>query len=192
MEKIPCIKCDPKLWKYIKPHLERWGYDTSIAGDWDKYQLLVINYCGVTGCCNNAPIEDKKFYNREITNDVEKFLEKVASLKGFTYKREDAMEKVILNGIELKPGMVILVDGKSWIVFPLKNGYAAMNCTNGSWYRLENLILYYNDRIEAIKDIATVELSDGDVLWKKSKEVVITKKEIAKKFGCDVSQMKIV
>ena len=30
MERIPCIKCTPELWEYIKPYLEEWGYIRTI------------------------------------------------------------------------------------------------------------------------------------------------------------------
>lgn len=32
MEKIPCIKCTPEIWEYIKPYLKEWGISWVIKG----------------------------------------------------------------------------------------------------------------------------------------------------------------
>lgn len=186
MEKIPCIKCTSEMWKYIKPYLKNWEYKLRVTSNWINYPLLIINECGILGVCNNYDsntyFEDA--YNRELITDVEEFLERAAALKGFTYKRKDVMK---INGIEIKPGMVITTeDNIDYIAFPTREGIAFANNTYGGWTSRvpENIV--------RINDLTIGEYIDaGATLWEKPKEVVITMDEIAKKFGYPVEQIKI-
>ena len=109
-EKIPCIKCDSRLWEYIKSYLEEWGYKNSASFDydWGIYSLLVINYLGDVGYINNLQCTNYITINsnRELVTNVEEFLERAAKLKGFTYKRKDITEKEFdVNKLEV--GMII-------------------------------------------------------------------------------------
>lgn len=36
MEKTPCIECTSRLWEYIKPYLEKWGYFTDCGNIVDR------------------------------------------------------------------------------------------------------------------------------------------------------------
>lgn len=86
MDKIPCIKCDNKLWDKIKPYLIKWGYEVDKVYDINIYPLLVINEDGKLGKCNNfmkfAVVDE---FNRELVN-IEEFLYRAAILKGYSYK----------------------------------------------------------------------------------------------------------
>lgn len=198
MDKIPCIKCTPELWEYIKPYLEEWNYHTFYVSEWNwlRYPILVLNNSGSLGTCNNWNDAALNMYNRELVTNVEQFLERAAKLKGFTYKRKDIME---INGIKIKPGMVIEIqnnDNKlSYVVFPLLNGKLGMICHNkSSWDSIEYFIKNYSSKIICIYDLTSEELrglNSGKVLWQKSKEVVLTMDEIAKKFGFPVERIRI-
>ena len=184
--KIPYIKCTSEMWKYIKPYLENWDYKSRVTPDWINYPLLVINECGVLGVCNNYDyntyIEDD--YNRELINNVEEFLERAAILKGFTYKRKDIMK---INGIEIKPGMVITTeDNIDYIAFPTIEGIAFADISYGGWQsNIPRNIVRISDLTEG------GNISNGSILWEKPKEVILTMDEIAKKFGYPVEQIKI-
>lgn len=193
MKRIPCIKCTPELWEYIKPYLEEWGYSINDMDSFYKSPLLCINRYGLFGQCTNFSMECRKSHDRELVTDVEEFLERAAKLKGFTYKRKDIMK---INGIEIKPGMVIVIerDGKEnhWIVFPINCGLAVINYEFNIWDDLSSFIRDYNKEIIAIHDLSTGEsLKTGKILWEKSKEIILTMDEIAKKFGVSVEQIKI-
>lgn len=199
MDKIPCIKCTPELWEYIKPYLEEWNYYTFHVAEWDwlSYPILILNNSGHLGICNNWNGAALSVHNRELVTNVEEFLERAAKLKGFTYKRKD-ME---FHGIEIKAGMIIVtdepnVDNVHYIVFPRANElgvvkYGITAC--GVWFNLEEFInIYYND-IKRIYDKSKDKYAlFGDTIWEKgSKEVVLTMDEIAKKFDIPVEQIKI-
>lgn len=193
MERIPCIKCTPALWKYIKPYLEEWGYKIYTPTSWLHFPLLVINDRGRFGSCDNYQLSHLDYFNRELVTDVEEFLERAAKLKGFTYKRKDIMK---INGVEIKPGMVLI--GKDannrdniLVAFPLQKGigFATVRSDATSW------TTDYTTRIKRLIEIRDLAPDDnivkGNLLWDESREVVLTMDEIAKKFGYSVEQIKI-
>lgn len=196
MNKIPCIKCTPELWEYIKSYLKEWDYVSHVSfGELTAYPLLVINVLGKLGLYNNLDISCASNYNRELVTNVEEFLEKAAALRGFTYKRKDIME---INGIEIKPGMGICVDSKYvnnkfYIVIPTKLGLAVVNYGQSCyWLHLDSFLSQYKNRIVAICDLATQSSIRGDFLWVAPEEIVLTMDDIAKRFGYPVERIKIV
>ena len=199
MNKIPCIKCTPELWEYIKPYLEEWGYrniNKINSEEFLKYQLLVVNQFGWKDYCNLETLRARNFYDRELTNNVEEFLEQAAKLKGFTYKRKD-ME---FHGIEIKAGMIIVIDEPNvdnipYIVFPRTDGLAVVlygTTTYGIWEPLKDFINTNYNIIKRIYDVHGGEHLFGNIIWEKGpKEIILTMDEIAKKFGVSVEQIKI-
>lgn len=202
MDKIPCIKCTPELWEYIKPYLKEWSYSINDIESFYKSPLLCINRYGLFGQCTNLSMECIKANDRELVTDVEEFLERAAKLKGFTYKRKDVME---INGIEIKPGMVINlkypeVNGLiSYVVFSLKHRLAVIQYDTNNHYRVgywtDSVNDFYDthkDYIEEIRDVTDNAILDGGtILWKKPKEIILTMDEIAEKFGYPVEQLRI-
>lgn len=193
MDKIPCIKCTSELWNYIKPYLEEWGYTPgSFRIDFEQRPLLVINAFGNKGKYNSDGMSVCTDYNRELLDNVEEFLKRAAILRNFTYKRKDVME---INGIEIKPGMILTTSTEvTYIVFPSKNGLAGVNYHEGHtgyncWYSLQQII--DNNEIVIIRDAPKNQIYDGNILWEKPKEVVLTMDDIAKKFGYPVERIKI-
>lgn len=195
MDKIPCIKCTPELWEYIRPYLEKWGY--GIVEYYHKYlntfPYVVLNNCGKFGACANYEVPNEIQFNRELVTNVEEFLERAAALKGFIYRRKDIME---INGIEIKPGMVLIgkdADNRDSILvaFPLQKGigFATVNSKYTCW------TTDYTTRIKRLTEIRDLAPDDnivkGNLLWDESKEVILTMDEIAKKFGYPVEQIKI-
>lgn len=196
MNKIPCIKCDSKLWKYVRPYLDGWGYNLQwiVPQQLNSNSYLVTNRCGVFGDCGNFDVLNEETYNRESITNVEEFLEQTAKLKGFAYERKDIIE---IHGIEIKPGMGICLDSKNdsnkfYIVFPAKSGLAVVNYGQSCcWLHLDLFLSRYKDRIVAICDLATQNDIVGNILWEAPKEIVLTMDDIAKKFGYPVEQIKI-
>lgn len=90
-----------------------------------------------------------------------------------------------IHGIEIKPGMV-LYGSKNGLYTTLiaipygANSISFIDFTEGGWY------LYYESRIDVLEEIRdhpkNSDLMGGDILWKRSNEIVISIKEIAKKF----------
>lgn len=193
MEKIPCIKCAPEIWEYINPYLKEWGYDfCNITSNWERYPLLCINDSGNIGFCCNYWLVSMHDYNRELVTNVEEFLEKAATLKGFAYKRKDIMK---INGVTIKPGMGIYVDERIaenlYVVIPTKRGLGVIAYGKVfTWEHLDRLLEEYSARIVAICDIPNGAI-EGDILWEKPQEVVLTMQDIAKKFNCPVESIRI-
>lgn len=192
MEKIPCIKCTPEIWEYIKPYLKEWGYKLREPFGLDSYPLVVINECGTLGRCNNYQLFSKDEYNRELVTDVEEFLERAAHLKGRKYIKKNVVK---INGIEIKPGMGIFVDSRLaknlYIVIPTKRGLGVVAYgLSFTWETLDNFLEVYSSRIVAICDIPN-SFIEGITLWKKSQEIVITMQDIAEKFNCPVDSIRI-
>lgn len=189
MDKIPCIKCTPELWKYIQPYLERWGYKPYITfGNLEAYPLLVINITGNLGLYNNLSSSCVDSYNRELVTDVEEFLERAAELMNFTYKRKDIME---INGIEIKPGMSIFLENESadnlYIVFPVEKTLGVISYGKKLWWEyIDTFVNLYSNKIVRIDSSIL-----GTVLWEKPKEIILTMDEIAEKFGYNVEQIQI-
>ena len=192
MEKIPCIKCTSEMWEYIKPYLKEWGYELRATCSWDVYPLLVLNECGTLGRCNNYQLFSKDDYNRELVTDVEEFLKRAAKLKGYEYAKKNVIK---INGIEIKPGMGIYIDDRLaknlYIVIPTKNGLGVIAYGETySWEFFDRFLEKYADRIVAICDMPN-NLIEGDILWEKSQEVVLTMQDIAEKFNCPVESIRI-
>lgn len=89
MKKIPCIKCDQKLWEYIEPNLEKWEYQFIDIGYFEACPILVLNSDGILGLCINLSTFTIDEYDRELVTNVEEFLQRAAELKGYNYKRKD-------------------------------------------------------------------------------------------------------
>lgn len=193
MEKIPCIKCNSLLWDYIKPYLEKWGYKESIifTNDWDYYSYLVLNHNAKFGIYCNVGDSVITHYNRELIDNIEEFLERAAKLKDFVFIKEN---KIQINGIEIKPGMVISTSSETfWIVFPIKNELAVISYYSSSWYLLKDFIKFFKEDIKVIYDLAIEDsITSGTILWEKSKEVIITKEQVAEKFNVPIKYLKIV
>lgn len=193
MEKIPCIECNEEIWEYVKPYLKKWGYKIQSTDEFEYYPLLVINSTAKVGLCTNFTMAATEVNNRELVTNIEEFLERAAALKGFTYKRK-IME---INGIEIKPGMGIYIYEKNYshlyIVFPIKEGLGLVPYKEGGrWVGLSEFLDTYKEDIVAICGLAEVGTPIGcNILWEKSKEVVITMDQIAEKFGVPVEQLKI-
>ena len=100
---------------------------------------------------------------------------------------------VKINGIEIKPGMVITTTNNYyWVVFPTKKGLAVVSYQDTSWYFIYNFIKTYKENIVSIKDLTKeYTLSGGNILWEKSKEVVLTMQEIADKFDIPLKDLRI-
>lgn len=93
---------------------------------------------------------------------------------------------MIVNGIELCPGMILIGIKNSKkatvIVIPIQNGLGFVNLNNGEWST--NYQSFISD-LWRIRGLAKTGFIDsGDVLW--AKEVKLTISEIAKKF--DISE----
>lgn len=192
INKIPCIECSISTWAYIKPYLKEWGYQ-----EYYYFRTMSIENSVLFIDWNNAgynfgPI-DNVTTRRELITNVEEFLDRTAKLKGFTYKRKDVMK---INGIEIKPGMGIYVNGINaenlYIVIPTKKGLGVIAYGLYSYWELIDPFLKENyNKIVRICDIPN-SLIEGDVLWEKPIEIVLTMDEIAEKFGYPVEQIKIV
>lgn len=106
-------------------------------------------------------------------------------------------ENMIINGVELKAGMVIETEKECWVVFPTQEGLAVINYTYttsriSSWDLIGNFVRRHKNEIKSIHDISNGgSLTDGEILWEKPKEVVLTMQEIADKFGINVEQLRI-
>lgn len=192
MKKIPCIKYNPNTWDYIKEQLESFGYKQVLLNDnWGINPYIVINLSNKLGDYSNVDEFDKLSHNRELVNDTEEFLERAAKLMNKTYKRKYIMK---INGIEIKPGMVLegtTYDGQnvSLIVAPFKDKNIFINVNEGGWTDSYKI---YIKHLTAIRDISErSNLKNGKILWEYKKEIILTIKEIADKFGYDVDQIKI-
>ena len=86
-EKIPCIKCDQKLWDYIIPKLKSWNYVVKEIENLSAYPILTINYCNTLGDISSISSGDIERYNRELVTNPEEFLARAAKLKGFEYNK---------------------------------------------------------------------------------------------------------
>lgn len=191
MEKIPCIKCTPEIWEYIKPYLKEWGYELREPFGLDFYPLVVINECGTLGRCNNYQLFSKDEYNRELVTDVEEFLERAAHLKGRKYVKKNVVK---INGIEIKPGMGIFIYDRLaenlHVVIPIKGGLGVIAYgASFTWYTLDDFLERYSSSIVAICDIPN-SVIEGDILWEKPQEIVITMQDITEKFNCPVESIR--
>lgn len=199
MEKIPCIKCTPELWEYIKPYLEEWEYDTSrVTSSWDTCPTLVINASGDLGRCCNFSVPGLRVFNRELVAEVKEFLERAAKLRGYEYKPKNVIMNmtVKLMGVEVKPGMGIYLHNTTaenlYIVIPTKDGLAVVaygqSCT---WMNIGDFILRYLNDIVAICDLPRNQIIEGEFLWKKPEKIVLTLQEIADKLNVPLKYLRV-
>ena len=93
---------------------------------------------------------------------------------------------MIIHGIKIKPGMVLYGSKKgkyiALVAIPYNaNTIAFINLTEAGWS------LYYETVIDNLEEIRNHpkngSLMGGEILWEKPEEIVISLKEIAKKFG---------
>lgn len=59
-----------------------------------------------------------------------------------------------------------------------------------TWYTLDDFLERYSSSIVAICDIPD-NFIEGDILWEKPQEIVITMQDIAEKFNCPVESIRI-
>lgn len=202
MEKIPCIRIDSKLIKYIEPYLIEWGYKESCPITFvEDLPLLVINVNGNFGNFTNIGEYRKYDFNRILVNNPEEFLERAASLMGKTYKRKDMKREFTKE--DLKSGMVVktknnnmyLVVGNKLIT---NDGYVLLDSYNKS---LENSLLSEYDIIEVYSKVEcwgfgfseglNLALEYGELIWKRKVFKEYTMQEIADKLGIPVEQLRI-
>lgn len=96
-----------------------------------------------------------------------------------------------LKGIEIKPGMVILVGNTRYVAFPSKRPdypIAFANISTGGWTR--NIPETF---VVEIHDLFTGEggLDSGELLWSKEWDRELTMDEIAEKFDIPVKYLRI-
>lgn len=111
-------------------------------------------------------------------------------------KTKNQMKKIFINNVEIKPGMLIYINGYKaenvHIVFPMKDGLGAVSYNESkSWDRLEDFIKYNSDNITKIEDLPEGGNLKGDILWQKPK-IKINKLAIAEKFNLDIEEFEIV
>lgn len=142
--------------------------------------------------CNNYWLINRKDYNRELITDVEEFLERAAHLKGRKYVKKNGVK---INGIEIKSGMGIFIYDRLaenlHVVIPTKRGLGLIAYgAPFTWYTLDDFLERYSSSIVAICDIPN-NFIEGDILWEKPQEIVITMQDIAEKFNCPVESIRI-
>lgn len=184
----PRIKYDLERWEYIKTNLEKFGYTFICITEWEICPYIVLDFRGEIG--NYSNLSERESSDRYEVTNVEEFLEKAAILMGKQYKRKDMVK---INGIEIKPGMVITTTNNYfWVAFPTKKGLAVVSYQDNSWYFIDNFIKTYKENIVSIKDLTEgYTLSGGNILWEKPKEVVLTMQEIADKFNIPLKNLRI-
>lgn len=200
MERIPCIKCDSKLWEYIKPYLKEWGYIFGCVGIFEEFPLLVINYNDNLGICTNTTIHGWATVenNRIFTDNVEEFLERAAKLKGFTYKRKDMKEFTKDN---LKSGMVVITRNKmeALVVNDLllfHSGFEPLsNYTDDLVISEEGCEEYDIVKVYAQSNTwaggTNKSFPREELLWEREEVKEYTMQEIADKLGIPVEQLRI-
>lgn len=200
MEKIPCIECDDKLFKYIEPFLKKWGYDFyHTIFDWNTLPILVLNYVGDLGDCTNVEKEVINHYNRELVTDVEEFLERAAELKGFIYKKKQKDMKLS----DLKSGMVVRTREKgsflvlfvndeiifSSIDYWISSSNYNEDLTHSSFSELTIIEVLVPESKTTIPKLLDLDYPFLKSIWKREEALEVTMEEIAKKFG--VNEIKI-
>ena len=84
-EKIPCIRCNRRIWRYIEPYLREWNYKIEDIYNWSVFSLLIINRNNILGEVTNIKGFPEDEECRFIVKDIDEFLTKAAELMGFTY-----------------------------------------------------------------------------------------------------------
>ena len=101
-EKIPCIKCNEKLFKLLWPYLKKWGYkkhDSIHCYPSNSFNILILDWNYNFGYYSFGDSVNLN-KNRELINNPEEFLRRAAELKGFEYKpnnnnlKQNKMEKL--------------------------------------------------------------------------------------------------
>lgn len=150
-------------------------------------------------------------YNREIVDNIDEFLRRAASLKGFEYNEnnESIMDNGDLDLWKLKPGMIISKGSLNFIVFPVDSKVSefelAVTCVEYDyWAPIEE---FYNDYISESPEMKVYDyindrnnLTSGDVIWdgKRDKqetdeyECIMTVQEVANKLGINAKTLKII
>lgn len=208
MSKIPCIKCDHKLFTFIKPYLDKWGYiSKSPYYNWSHLPLLVINLSGTIGIYDNLSFSAKDFHNRELVDDVEEFLYRAAMLKGFNYKKKNNMftKKDLKTGMVVKTRnntMLLVVDDKLISV----SGFLRLTEYNDDLTitdEPDSNIQSGFDIMEVYDDINSWGLGFssglsyvekkkwGKLIWKRKEIKEVTMQEIADKFNIPVDKLRI-
>lgn len=204
---IPCIKCSPQMWKYIKPILRDLGFTISWPNnepsDWVRYSYLSTNFCGSPTHVGFTSASNF----RDLFTDVEDFLEATAKLIGKTYIKKNTMKKFTKK--DIKPGMVVRVRaGYYYIAIPVGEGVINLVRDDGFLF-LDD----YNDDltdpesyIPNIYDIMEVRVPNASskslnsifndptastIVWKRSEKKRVSFEEVAQKFGVDPSELEI-
>lgn len=84
-EKIPCIRCNRRIWRYIEPYLREWNYKIEDIYNWSVFSLLIINRNNILGEVTNIKGFPEEEECRVLVKDIDEFLTKAAELMGFTY-----------------------------------------------------------------------------------------------------------
>lgn len=93
-KKIPCIKCNQKLFEYLWPYLQKWGYKEIVPiVSWECSPILVLNVNYHVGSITNVVASRSDACDRELVDDPEEFLARAAKLKGFEYKPNNSNSK---------------------------------------------------------------------------------------------------
>lgn len=172
---------------YILNKLREYGYSVENINRYIK-GCLVLDFCDIFGKVEILLHECCKI-GRYLINDETEFLKEAERLMN---KNSNIMK---INGIEIKPGMVIIGTdchnrNQIEVAFPIKDGVGFISYTEqGCWNY--NKLCNIKDIVE-IRDISKNHiLTDGEILWSKHDYVEVTMDEIAKKFNVNVEQLKI-
>lgn len=204
---IPCIKCNPQMWEYVKPILRYLGFHISWANndpsDWIYYPYLSANFCGEPTRVSFTASSNF----RDLFTDVEDFLEAAAKLIGKTYIKKYTMNKFTKK--DIKPGMVVRVRaGYYYIAIPVGEGVINLvrdegflflddyndDLTNSEPY-IPNLydimeVRVPNARSKSLNDIFN-DPTASTIVWKRSEKKKVSFEEVAQKFGVDPSELEI-
>lgn len=196
--KIPCIKCNQKLFNYIEPFLKQWGYSKQmLTPDWDNLPVLVINFNDKLGKYSNIGIDCINRKKRVLVSNVEEFLAKAAKLKNKHYYSEFTLK-------DLHSGMIVkLRDGSKRIVIETDKGLLFSGDDTYFFGRcLDNSMTC--ERTPAIDILEVYEVSEGSeiskildpnnnskltLIWKRSNTITI--QQIADKFKIPVNEIVI-
>lgn len=209
MEKTPCIECTSRLWEYIKPYLEKWGYFTdygNIVGRLEgRFNLLVINWGDNLGYYGFGIKETHLYGTRELTPNPEEFLERAAKLKGFTYNRKDKKMEKEFTKADLELGMIVEMEDGERALYTIINkipiflslktqirveGYNEDLSSSGS--SCFNIVKVF--KVGVISNF--MGLSDKnnqylELIWERKEPKEYTMQEIADKLGIPVEELRI-
>lgn len=101
-EKVPCIRCNRRIWRYIEPYLREWNYKIEDIYNWSVFSLLIINRNNILGEVTNIKGFPEDEECRFIVKNVDEFLTKAAELMGYTYtdSYKDGVVKLTIEQIE--------------------------------------------------------------------------------------------